>query len=136
MLLVEITIERITDILKSARPIALIPTENRDRLKEIEIAARDAGFGVAVIQNRAECLLVLVVGDAGRIEELRRFVGRYGAEIATDRNVNLEKVYVPASWLTGMAKSQGADGGSNFLVDVQLATERCNGRLFKTRCSF
>ena len=57
---------------------------------------------------------MLLVGDEGRIETLRRFVLRYGSEIATERNVDIEKVYVPASWLTGMAISQGADVGERF----------------------
>ena len=54
---------------------------------------------------------MLVVGDEGHARELRRFGGRYGAEIATDRRVKIEKAYSPASWLTGLAASQGMDVG-------------------------
>ena len=91
-----------------------MPATNRDQAKEIAIAARDAGFGVSLLLERSGRLLVLVVADEGRIEELRRFVGQYDVEIATDRNVDIEKVYVAASWNTGTAKSQGADVGERF----------------------
>ena len=52
-----------------------------------------------------------MVGDQIRQADLRRFVRGFGAEIATDRQVALEKVYCPAGWLTAMAHSQGTDIG-------------------------
>lgn len=111
MLLIETAVDRITGNLGSDRPIALVPAENRDRATEIAVAARDGGFGVSVIVDRSERLLVLVVGDVGHTAEHRRFVRRFGAEIATDRHVKIETVYCPASWLTGLAHSQGANIG-------------------------
>jgi hypothetical protein len=111
MLLIETTVDRITGILESDRPIALVPAESRDRATEIAVAARDGGFGVAVIEDRSERLFVLVVGDQDRQADLRRFMRRFGAEIATDRHVEVVKVYSPASWFTGLAHLQGANIG-------------------------
>ena len=111
MLLIETAVDRITGILGSDRPIALVPAESRDRAKEIAISARHGGFGVSVIEDGSRGLLVLVVGDQDRQADLRRFVRRFGAEIATDRHVEVVKVYSPASWFTGLAHSQGADIG-------------------------
>jgi len=113
MLLIETAVDRITGILESDRPIALVPAENRDRATEIAVAARDGGFGVSVIVDRSERLLVLVVGDQDRQADLRRFVRRFGADIATDRHVEVVKVYSPASWFTGLAHSQGAYVGEH-----------------------
>jgi hypothetical protein len=111
MLLVETTLDRITGILESDRPIALVPAEDRNRAKEIAGAASDAGFGVSVIVDRSERLLVLVVGDQDRRADLRRFVRRFGAEIATDCHLEIEKVCCWPGWLTAMAHSQGANIG-------------------------
>jgi hypothetical protein len=88
-----------------------VPAESRDRAKEIAVAVSDGGFGVAVISDRSERLFVLVVGDVGHTAEHRRFVRRFAADIATDRHVKTETVYCPASWLTGLAHSQGANIG-------------------------
>lgn len=109
MVLVQTGVDRITGILQSDRPIALVPASNREDAREVAISARDGGFGVSVIEDRSRGLLVVVVGDVGRTAGLRRFIGRYHAEIATDRNVEIEKVYCSAGWLTGLAHSRGAD---------------------------
>ena len=115
VLLVESSLDRITDILHGDRPIALVPAANRVHAKEIAIAARDAGFGIGVIEERSERLLVLMVADSGQIEGLRRFVGGYGAEVATNnRHLDMEKVCVAASWYTGLAESKRADIGECF----------------------
>ena len=111
MLPVETDVDRITGILGSDRPIALVPAESRNQAKEIAGAARDAGFGVAVIEDRSRGLLVLVVGDASHTTELRCFVRRYDAETATTRHLGIEKVYCAAGWFTGLAHSRGADIG-------------------------
>ena len=111
MLLIETPVDRITEILQSDRPIALVPVQSRNRAKEIAVAARDGGFGVSVIEDRSERLFVLVVGDVGHTAEHRRFVRRFGAEIATDRHLEIEKVYCAAGWFTGLAHSQGANIG-------------------------
>ena len=111
MLLIETPVDRITEILESDRPIALVPAESRDRAKEIAVAVSDGGFGVAVILDRSERLFVLVVGDVGHTAEHRRFVRRFGADIATDRHIAIEKVYCWPGWLTAMAHSRGADIG-------------------------
>ena len=111
MLLIETAVDRISGILGSDRPIALVPAESRDRAKEIAGPARNAGFGVAVIDDRSRGLLVMVIGDASHTTELRCFVRRYDAEIATDRHVAIEKVYCWPGWLTAMAHSQGANIG-------------------------
>jgi hypothetical protein len=111
MLLVQTAVDRIAGMLEGDHPIALVPAESRNRANEIAVAARDGGFGVSVIEDCSRRLLVLVVGDASHIAELRRFVRRYDAEIATDRHVEIEKVFQPASWFTGLAHSQGADIG-------------------------
>jgi hypothetical protein len=114
MLLVESSPDYISEILQSARPVAVLATENRDHAKKIAIAARDHGLGVSVLQERSGRLLVMVVADAADETKLGLFVRRYDAEITRDRNVDLEKVYVPASWNTGMAARQGADVGERF----------------------
>jgi hypothetical protein len=111
MLLIETAVDRITRILESDRPIALVPAESRDRAKEIAVAARDGGFGVSVIVDRSERLLVLVVGDQDRQAELRCFVRRFNLEIATDRHIAIEKVFCWPGWLAAMAHSRGADIG-------------------------
>lgn len=66
-----------------------------------------------MVQERSGRLLVLVVGDSRHSEEFGRFVRRYDAEIATDRHVDVEKVYVAASWFTGLAKSRGRMSQNN-----------------------
>jgi hypothetical protein len=111
MLLIETPVDRITEILQSDRPIALVPAGSRNHAKEIAVSARDHGFGVSVIEDRSQRCLVLVVGDQDRQADLRRFVRRYDAEIATDRHLEIEKVYCAAGWLTGLAHSQAADIG-------------------------
>jgi hypothetical protein len=111
MLMIETAVDRITAILDSNRPFAFVPAGDRDEAKQIAVAARDGGFGVSVIEDRSRRLLVLVLGDARHTAELRRFVRRYNTEIATDRHVEIETVYCPAGWLTGLAHSQGADIG-------------------------
>jgi hypothetical protein len=110
MLLIETTVDRITEILQSDRPIALVPAESRDRAKEIARTVSDGGFGVAVILDRSERLFVLVVGDVGHTAEHRRFVQRFGA-VSTDRHIDIEKVYCWPGWLGAMAHSRGADIG-------------------------
>ena len=107
------TASLVAEILDSHRPFAFVPAWDRDEAKQIAVAARDGGFGVSVIVDRSERLLVLVVADPGQERHLRRFVfvRRYNAEIATDRHVKIETVYCPASWLTGLAHSQDADIG-------------------------
>ena len=89
----------------------VVPAEDRNRAKEIAVAARDGGFGFSVIVDRSERLLVMVVGDASHTTDLRRFLRRFGAEIATDRHLEIEKVYCWPGWLTAMAHSRGADIG-------------------------
>jgi hypothetical protein len=113
VLFVQGDVNRITEILESDRPVALVATASRDAAREIAVAARNASFGTGVIEDRSGRLLVIVVADAGRTNELRRFAGRYGLDVATDRNVDVERVYVPVSWNTGMARSQGADVGEH-----------------------
>jgi hypothetical protein len=61
--------------------------------------------------DRSERLFVLVVGDVGHTAEHRRFVRRFGAEIATDRHLEIEKVYCWPGWLTAMAHAPGANIG-------------------------
>lgn len=114
MLLVECSLDRIIEILQSDRPLALVAAASRDHAKEIAIAGREAGFGVSVLQERSGRLLVMVVADAADETKLGLVVSRYGADVATNRNVDVERVYVPASWLTGLAKSQGADVSERF----------------------
>jgi hypothetical protein len=111
MLLIETPVNCIAGILESDRPIALVPVEGRNHAKEIAVAVSDGGFGVAVILDRSERLFVLVVGDASHTTELRCFVRRYDAEIATDRHIDIEKVFCWPGWLTAMAHSQGANIG-------------------------
>ena len=113
MLLIETAVDRITEILDNNRPLAFMPAGDRDEAKQIAGAAREGGFGVSVIVDRSERLLVIVVGDHDRQADLRRFVRRFGAEIATDRHVKIETVYCPASCFTGLAHSQGAYVGEH-----------------------
>src|SRR5664280_1910710 len=113
MLLIENPVDRITRILGSDRPIALVSVESRERANEIAVAARDGGFGVAVIEDHSGGLLVLVVGDQDRQADLRHSVRRFGAEIAKERHVEIGKVYCWPGWFTGMAHAQGADVGEH-----------------------
>jgi hypothetical protein len=109
MLLIETDTNKIPAILHSDRPIAFVPAASPDRAKEIAIAARVAGFGVSVIEDRSRELQVLVVGNYDRESDLQRFVRPFGVNVAIDRHIEFEKVYCPASWLTGMAHSYRAD---------------------------
>ena len=76
----------------------------------IELPAPPEPFGFYNEAVRTGNLLFLtgMLPTAGRSA---KFVGRYGAEIVTERHVEIEKVYVPASWNTGMVAVQGADVG-------------------------
>jgi hypothetical protein len=111
MLLIQTAVDRITELLNSNRPFAFVPAESRGRAKEIAGAARDAGFGVAVIEDRSRGLLVMVIGDQGHSADLRHFVRPFGAEIATTRHPGIEKAYCAAGWFTRMAQAQGTDVG-------------------------
>jgi hypothetical protein len=109
MRLAETDTNKIPAILFSDRPIAFVPAASPDRAKEIAIAARVAGFGVSVIEDRSRELQVLVVGNYDRESDLQRFVRPFGAEIAINRHVEFEKVYCPALRLNGLAHSHRAD---------------------------
>lgn len=111
MLLVQTSPDRLTEILDSHRPIAFVPAGSRKPAKEIAVSARDGGLGVCVIEERSRGLLVVVVGDEDHVSELRRFVRRFNSDVAGDRHLEIERAYVPASWLTGLAHSQGAGIG-------------------------
>jgi len=111
MLLIQVPESQILEILDSDHPISFVPADNREHAQEIGISARNSGFGLAVIENRSGRLLVLVVGDAKQESGLRHFLRRFGAEIAMGRHIEMGKAFVPASWLPGLAASQGADVG-------------------------
>ena len=61
---------------------------------------------------------MLVVGDAGHETKLGFFVRRYGMEIATDRKVDVERVYVAASWVHGNGTFAGSRSRRTFLAVV------------------
>lgn len=112
MLLLETTIGRISEIPHSARPMSWWQPKIGNTPKKLQSLDVMPDLASASFGSGRDALLVLVVGADGT-EELRRFAGRYGAEVATVRHADIERVYVPASWLTGLA-SQGVDVGEQF----------------------
>jgi hypothetical protein len=81
MLLLETTIDRLTDILIGTRPVAFVPAASRDRALEIAAAARGGGYGYAVLQVRSRGLVVLVMAEPKDERRLRRDVREWGGEV-------------------------------------------------------
>ena len=123
MLLIETTVDRITEILESQRPIALVPAESRNRAKEIAVAAENNGFGVAVLLDRSERLFVLVVGDMDQQARLnlQRFVRRFGV-VSMDRHIDIEKVFCWPGWLATMALHRTVLNRWNEMTEAERLT--------------
>jgi hypothetical protein len=81
-------------ILNGTRPIAFIPTDSQEDAIQLGISARDAGLGVAILVQESESIMVLVVGTNRKESQLRKFAERFGAEIATDRRCQYDRVHV------------------------------------------
>jgi hypothetical protein len=84
----------VVGILNGTRPITFIPADSREGAIQLGISARDAGLGVVILVQESESIMVLVVGTHGKESELRNFVERFSAEIATDRRCQYDRVHM------------------------------------------